>query len=345
MHCDRMFCWNELHRRELIKNGFCADPDHVIAVGVPRFDFYKRPWRKLFEEPPIASNRPIVLVNANFPLAHFNDLPPEDVDRFFAPWKDEIPVYADYWNAVRGNRDARIQFLRHVEALLDADRYHVIVRPHPRENPSFYRKWEESLTAQRRKHLIIADKENITSLIINCDVEISCENCTTTLEAWIAGKPTVSLTFQKHPFFYTPEVGRLLPECDSPDNLPRMVDEALAHPRQEEYSADRNAHMEKWLYSVDGNAALRVANEIAAAIDARPREKSIKLGISDIRRGIKVHLARALGEPSNTRPTFMLRRRLQLDESKPTQRYITYLKAVRPSEEREAKEKIRSVAP
>ncbi len=342
-HCDRVFCWNEVHRAALIENGFCTSPDHVVPVGVPRFDFYLQPWRKLFTKRIADTRRPVILVNANFPHAHFQELPPKVADNFFGQWKHINSIYADYRGAIQANYSGRLEFLKHLDALMEADKYYLIVRPHPRENLNFYLDWYATLSPERQKHVRLGMKEDIFELIANADLELSCENCTTTMEAWICGKPTVGLTFRKHPFFYTPEVGRLLPECDKPQDVVKMVDQALANPAQAEYGEARRRHMEKWLFKVDGHAAERVAIEIEKSISQRTNPTRIRLGFSDRRRGVKLRIARFLGEPCHVSPVLVLRRLLKGTRGKQTVRYRDYLKAIRPADERRARELIRSV--
>ncbi len=343
VHCDLMFSWSELHRDVLVENRFCENPDQVIPVGVPRFDFYKQPWNRLFQKKIADTVRPVILANANFPLAHFADLPPERADNFFSQWKDIIPAYSDYWGAIHGNKSSRQRFLSHLNALFEAGRYFVIVRPHPREDPNFYLQWFDRLPVEHRNNMRLALKENITELILNADLELSCENCTTTLEAWIAGKPTVGLAFNKHPLFYTEQVARLLPECEESDQLVAMIDEALADPSQSQYAEARLRHMEKWMYKVDGRAAERVADAIGRSIAARPKLPDIRPGFSNLRRGMKLRLARAMGEPVNVSPNLYLRRLLKGQRGKQTLRYRDYMKALRPGEERQARDFVRSV--
>jgi surface carbohydrate biosynthesis protein len=341
-HCDRVFCWNIAHRDALIRSAYAA-PECIIPVGVPRFDFYVKPWNQLFKRQIAPAGRPVILVNSNFSLAHFKDLPAKAADTFFGQWTHISPIYADYRGAIEASVKGRIRFLDHLSVLLAADKYHVIVRPHPREDPNFYFNWHQNVPAAQRSHLYLAFKDNISELIANCDLEISCENCTTTLEAWICKKPTVGLTFEKHPFFYTPEVARLLPECDDPASLVTMVDEALARPDQAAYAEGRLRHMEKWMYKIDGQSSARVADEIISAITERARPKRIHLGFSDIRRGMKLRLARMLGEPCNVSPALFLRKLLHGERGKQTLRYRDYLKAVHPADERRARELIKSV--
>ena len=66
-----------------------------------------------------------------------------------------------------------------------------------------YRQWYERALRDGIANVRINLDSNITELILACDVEISCETCTTALESWIAGKPTVELEFGRHPLFFS----------------------------------------------------------------------------------------------------------------------------------------------
>jgi surface carbohydrate biosynthesis protein len=345
MHCDRMFCWSELHRQALIANRFCENPGHIVAVGVPRFDYYRHPWNRLYARPRPAGARPRILVNANFPLAHFMEVPPKSADDFFGQWKDIIPIYKDYWTIIKASQAGLERFPAFVKKLIETDKYDIIVRPHPRENPSFHLDWIAALTPRQRERVRFAPKDNIADLILNSDLEISCENCTTSLEAWMAGLPTVGLAFERHPFFYAPEVGGLQPECDDPDDIVGLVEKALKDPSQAEFADARNAHLEKWICMPDGCASKRTAREIVNAIATRAKPARPVLSFSERRRGMKLRLARLLGEPYHVQPSHFFKRILLGDRGHQSIRYRDYLKAVRPAEERRARELIRNIYP
>ena len=335
--CDRMLCWNKTHHDALIENQFCDDPNHIIALGVPRFDFYTAPWKTLYENKGhFTSERKKILINSNFPIAHFLDGPKEEMERFFTQWSDISDEFADYRQAVEDNHWGRTNFLNYLSQLVKEDRYELVVRPHPRENLNFYLDWYDSLGEEEKKYVHLGHEANITELILACDVEISCENCTTVLEAWIAGKPTLGLTFRKHPFFYRPENGALLPECDDPESLPHLIDKTLNNPTQEDYRGGREAYMEKWVFKTDGRSSERVAEAIVEAVENQPKEKKIKLNFSDFRRAAKLRFFAAINEPYYCRLPHVVKYKLFGERAKPTGRYREYLKAVRPSEAREA---------
>lgn len=341
MHCDLILSWNDTHRDALLANDVAA-PECIQSVGVPRFDFYTSPWSKLYQKERLSTTRPIILANSNFSVAHYDDLPEKDGDAFFAPWKDKIPIYADYKNAIKAHRAAQLKFPRFIDALIKQNKYEIIIRPHPREDPRHYLNWYDSIPAAEKKHVHLDNKSNITELILSCDLEISCENCTTTLEAWLAKKPTVGLTFEKHPMFYNPEICCMQPECDTPENLPAMVDHALANPDQSEHLEGRNAHLRKWIHNPDGRSAERAADAILQSIKNRSQPKNIRLSLADRRRGLKLRLLSTMDEPYNSRPKHYLKHLLFGQKGNQTIRYRNYLKAIRPSEVMDAMNRIKT---
>ncbi len=343
MHCNLILSWNDTHTHALIENNVIQS-DQIQSIGVPRFDFYSPPWSQLYHNPSLKKSRPVVLVNSNFSCAHFHDLPAKDGDDFFSPWIEEIPCFADYRNAINTHHHAQSQFPQFVDTLIKEDKYDIYVRPHPREDPRIYLNWYASIPDSQKKHLHLADMFNITELILACDLEISCENCTTTLEAWLANKPTVGLTFAKHPMFYTQEVCSMQPECNTPENLPALVDHALANPDQPEFKNDRLAHLEKWIYKPDGKSAERAADAILHAIENRPQPKNIRLSFGTRRRGLKLRMHSAINEPYNSRIKHVTKYKIFGKKGKQTIRYRNYLKAIRPSEVKEAIDSIRHAA-
>src|SRR6185503_934347 len=96
-------------------------------------------------------------------------------DQFFAPWKDRTPIYQDYWQIVEDVYKASRRVFDYADALVASDRYELVVRPHPREDDSAYRRWIDGLPPERRRWVRLDSSSNITPLILDCDLEISCE--------------------------------------------------------------------------------------------------------------------------------------------------------------------------
>ncbi|RMF88164.1 MAG: hypothetical protein D6736_11220 [Nitrospinota bacterium] len=309
-HIDYFFCWNRAHKEALSETGF-ASKTHIEVVGVPRFDFYFAPWSRIFQEVPAQrSSRPNVLVCTNFVFARFHDLPPSRADRFFAPWKDRIPAYGNYWELIESRYRARKRFFAFLEAIVHAGRFTVTLRPHPSEDASVYREWYQQLSPALQQGVTIDQESNITRLILACDLEISCETCTTALESWIAHKPTIELVFDRHPVFFHPEVAALNVLCDDPAEIVSLIESQLAAPEQKTFAEARQRHLATWCNGPDGRSAWRIARTIAQALQKKRDGEWRGLQWSDYRRGLKLKGLRSLGLPYNYDPLLFLKKRL-----------------------------------
>ena len=306
-HIDHFFTWNEAHRDALYAAGF-NNRTQIHLVGVPRFDFYFQPWSRLFARDGVPHPRPQVLCCTNFVFAKFQDLPRIEGEKFLQVFR-RMPKYQNPWELVEVNHRCRQRSLQFFEKLLAASQFDVLLRPHPHEDANFYRVWAERLPADLRSRLRIDNTTNITRLILECDVEVSCESCTTALESWIAGKPTVELTFERHPSYFHPDVGALNNLCEDPAQLAKMVEKALHEPPPASVQAARREHLRQWCNAPSGKSAEAIAGIIHRAVsDARPSFGS--LTASDYRRGLTLRAFNSVGWRCNYDPLLFLKRRL-----------------------------------
>lgn len=332
-HIDYFFCWNEPLKRAMEGYGF-GERTHIEVVGPARYDFYRPPWSRAFNDYrwPL-SGRPKVLMCTNFGLAKFFTAPRTEGQRLLAPWTDRIPIYKDWWGLIATHYRAQQRFLLFLEAVVTSGRFDVVFRPHPREDINVYRGLLERLSPEARRNVYMDSSSNITSLILACDLAIGCENCNTTMESWIAGKPTIELVFERNPVFYTPEVAALSPNCERPEEIVAMIERELADPRQERYRAGRVAHLDKWCAGANGRATQRIADIVAARLKDHPEPDWSQLTLADRRRGVKLKALRKLGKPYNYKPLVSLRGRLG---GRHSLKAYNYAKAVTPRDAREA---------
>jgi len=309
-HIDLHFCWSEIVREALLRNGL-GPPTRLEVVGNPKFDFYFEPWSRLYaRRSGPRGGRPRVLLCTNLAFAPYKELPRIEADKLFALWSAQIPLYRRYWEAIEVSHRSRQRVLEFAQVLLEGDRYDVILRPHPAEPAGFYRRWMEGLDMRWRGHLAVAAEAPIQSLILDCDLEISCETCTTAIESWLSHKPTIELVFERHPMFYHPEVARLNVECDRPEDLVPLVERELARPDQPEFQALRQEHLRNWCGSPDGRTCARIASALAeVAAEAQPRIAP-SLTWSDRRRAAKLSCLRRWGLPYSFDPFLDLKARL-----------------------------------
>jgi surface carbohydrate biosynthesis protein len=329
-HIDCFFCWNHVHAQALREHGGQAKT-RIEVIGVPRFDFYFAPWSRLYAPPPRQpGERPVILLCTNFATAHYWELPRSEGDKFFAAWKDRIPRYRNYWKSIEAHFKGRQKALKFLQALLEADRWQVVLRPHPREDAAFYSRWlaELPLTQQRQVHLDATS--NITSLILGCDVEISCETCTTALESWIAGKPTIELLMERDPLWYYEEPSACNVPCAQPEELPGLVEAALTHGVSPPLMEKRRAHLAKWCHSPDGHAAEKMADIIAATLARTPAPDWSKLNFRDRRRAWKWQVTQAMDQPYHYDPLLALKHQVWPERYRV--KYFSQRKGIRPSE-------------
>ena len=325
---DLFFCWNEPHKQALLLTGFDGRT-RIEVVGVPRFDYYFKPWCNTF--PKAASSgdgKPNILFCTNFGFAKFLDLPRARADHFFEGYVNAIPSYRDYWGMVEANHASQRQCIGFLDKLVAAGKYAITLRPHPNENLAIYKKWIDALPAAQRGGIFFDSESNITQLILNCDLEISCETCTTALEAWIVGKPTIELVLQKHPLFYHRDIAEINMSCDTPDTLSGLVDSQLAHGVPELKQEKRAAHLAKWCNSPSGGSASAMARAIAETLAKRPQPNWRKLDLTDIRRGMKLALLRKMGLPYHFAP--LLWAKYRLNSGKYAIKHQAYRKSITP---------------
>tara|TARA_B110000908_G_scaffold157958_1_gene198590 strand:- start:573 stop:1961 length:1389 start_codon:yes stop_codon:yes gene_type:complete len=346
IHCDLHLTWNNLHRDELMKYEFCTPPDMARTVGCPRFDFYKPPWSNVYQQiKPSAENNelPVILVNATFALAHYYTMPRENADRFFALWKDKVEGVADYWRLVETHYKGREKVPSYITPLIESGKYRVILRPHPREELAFYQDWISSLPPEHRNLVSISTNEPPPVSIFKSDIVINCEDCTTSMEAWLAGIPTLTIALEQHPYWFTETYNRLSPIVYNAEELMEMIPPTLETPMQLDYHTLRQEHLEKWLFSTDGKSSERAADEIANLIKEKNLTPHIPFSPRRFWKKWKLLLLKAINEPYRSRPKHILRRMFSDKQEQVSIRYRDYLKSIRRSDSEEAMQKLATV--
>jgi len=137
-HMDFYFCWNQTHQRALIEEGPGGTQTRIEVCGVPRFDFYLEPWRRVYpDEPKELGARRKILVCTNLAFARFDGLADSDTARFFEPFK-RMRGYQDSRALIDCHVRARHKLVAHLDRLARCDLYDIVLRPHPREVADFY---------------------------------------------------------------------------------------------------------------------------------------------------------------------------------------------------------------
>ncbi|WP_456392315.1 surface carbohydrate biosynthesis protein [Nitratifractor sp.] len=295
-HIDYFFVWNQAHK-EAIEEGNDGSIRHVEVVGVPRFDFYFPPLA-----PKKTSPSPTILLCSNFVFAQYADKDPGVADKLFAPWKERVSSYRDYWKLIHTNHRSRKKFFEFLESIRSFPKeYHFILKPHPGEDHEIYKRWYSKLSEEEKRHIRLDTQSYIWELIPQCDIEIACETCTTTLESWIAGKPTIELLLEKAPPFYHEFLSRMSLTCDTPSKLKDRIDLALSGDSDKVFKPEREKHLAKWCDSPSGHSTEKLSKIISEALQDTHPDFS-RLDWSHKRKGLKLKLLSKLNLPYNYNP-------------------------------------------
>jgi surface carbohydrate biosynthesis protein len=339
-HIDYFFCWNEAHRRAIKAEGF--EHTNVEVIGVPRFDFYFEPWSRLVrKERPSGGERPKILICTNFVGARYWELPKVEADKQFAAWGRDVPLFRNYWRSVELHWQARNRFFDYVKTLLATDRFDVTLRSHPFEDAGIYTSWINSLGAKERDRIQFDNDSNICGLMLDHDLEVSCETCTTAMEGWIAKKPTVELIFSRDPLWFNEMHSRANIECDDPPEFPDVVSRELENRDQPEKAEIRRTHLETWCSNPDGQSCLRLAKLIANAVNNMKSPDWSRLNLNDYRRAAKLMTKRQLGLAYHFDPILPLKSAL-FPKRYAIKKYVRH-KSIRPADVTQALRKLESI--
>jgi surface carbohydrate biosynthesis protein len=313
---DRWFTWNDIVRDYMLEHTSLS-ADQVITTGVNRFDFYVEPLRRLLKpredldrEYGLMPGRPIVLWATNFAHAGYAI---KDGDFIQRDWTlrglTKIPGFADaraYAEAdLRSMRDAQRMML---EMFLRFPDVNFIIKTHPAERLDMYAEYLAACRAAGAGNVALVSQEYIGNLLNSASVMVH-RYCTTGLEAWIMGIPTLGLHLKD--WHSDPSGGGALGDAARVDQLVSTADEIGAgisrylsgRAVDEATGANRAAVLRKWLFELDGGSTARQAAalaRLAATGGAAPRRNPVAFG--PLLRGAAKRLGqmainRAVGRP------------------------------------------------
>ena len=312
---DLFMCWNQRHYHAL-KDTPQFGGSVVAITGTPRFDYYFPPYSAVYRNPYPASwqdgQAKIILACTNFGFAPYHELPKRHLS-FADSWASRLPSYKENTTAARAaiHHAARERFFAFADALLEDPQYRLAIRPHPRETHTRYHQWINDLAPAKQARVCFVPHEEIAALINACDAHLSCDTCTTALECWIAGKPTISLHTSSDPIMVNPEQLALSTVCETPAQLVPLLGQVLQSPQKGELLEQRARYVETFCGTPDGRAAARVAEAIHSYFHEHPAAPNWQaLTSADRRRGRKLLALKKMDLPYNFDPLIGLKRRL-----------------------------------
>jgi surface carbohydrate biosynthesis protein len=333
-HIDHFFCWNAAHANA-IQTVMADQGVQVHIIGIPRFDFYF---------PPLATSqkptlRKKILICTNFVFSKFADCDQSVAEHFFGRWSEAVTAYKKWPEFVKINRESKIRFFEFLKKAVNETPYDFILRPHPNENPSIYEGWFNDLDENTKKRIRYERNTPVPELLLECDLEIACDTCTTSLEAWIIGKPTIELHLTDHPVFHHEFVAELNSLCAVPGQLPALINELLEKGSPEQFSAPRKEHLRKWCNTPDGHVCERFAAILKGIVESQPEPDFSNLSFPDIRRGLRLKALKKIGLPCTYSPLLSIK--YALNPKKYSRKNAGQEKTIKPSDVRAWEEKFK----
>lgn len=279
---DLYLSWNEPMAQRIIELGKLP-PEKIKVIGVPRFDFYFPPLTQLLPSKEeiqkqyglqIKPDVPIILYATNYTVASFKD----NKSFLYKDWEtlklNKIDGYkaGQTENLIKWDTISRDLTLVSVRRLLkDFPYIQVIYKPHPSENHLFYQDMIKELKEQFPGRFAFIAQEYIWNLLNVANVLLQ-RTCTTAIEAWIFGKPTLQLHLHPEEFYFSKEHA-----CGSDIvyNYEDIKDRiayytgggTIADPIQT-YRAD---FLKKWCYTLDGKRTIDAASNIAQFLQVQEK--------------------------------------------------------------------------
>ncbi len=282
---DLQLCWNEPMRDLIVEHGLLPE-DRVRVCGVPRFDVYAEPVRRLVADREemlgrhgLDARRPVVLLTSNFVNAGFVEA---NVEFFERNSRDlgltNVPSYARPSENARKDYETRRLAFDAVERLLaDLPDISVALKPHPNESQSAYREWLGRVSAAHPGRVAVIGQDYIWNVLGTATVVIQ-RSCTTAIEAWLHGLPTVEFQLNPGEYYFSPEHARGSDLVRTYEALRERVGAYVSGaPVPEALSAARRQFIRRWVGAVDGGRTRACAAEIDRFVRARPPTAGVAL--------------------------------------------------------------------
>ena len=263
---DCYLAWSEQARQRLLASGLLSDAQ-VRSVGSPRFDFYSLPYtsligdRKTLLEGLGVQNTAAPLVVWAPGNVGFAAVGPAALKR----WKVGTNVDPEFFQDEMV--DVLDQYNEHAPLIVELARrrpgWSVIVKVHPGDQLSRFLWMRE-----RAANIRVVQAVSIRELLVHCDALL--QRCSTAAnEAWMLGKPVLSLGTEREVLKISPEYTAGNTAVRTLDELVAATDGFLEDPRiPEEQERARAAFIEATYFRVDGWSGERCAAAIHDLISA-----------------------------------------------------------------------------
>ena len=260
---DQVFAWGEAGAR-LLDEVLSDQGRSAIPLGNPRMDLLRPPFNRIYRDEVERIRQEygrFVLLNTNFSSVNFIEKAHE-YKKEMKRWESQ-----EKYEKFREYRQFMFrEFLRVAPLLAEGlpGGCHLVIRPHPAEDPQPWR-----ALAERAPNVRVATEGGVAPWLFAARALVHCD-CTTAVEARVAGLPTIAHVPEGAP----PPEQFSLPnavshQARSPEELAALVHQALQGdlpPTQE-----KQARLRVHLSAVEGEPASERAVRLAEKLWATQR--------------------------------------------------------------------------
>jgi len=265
---DLYFFWNksqlELDQSSLVN----ADTISTLA-GCPRMDFHHKNMANLFPTREVLLTRyglsldsKTITIATSTQDVDFDDV---EIENMNAIRNRILSETADYRDLVKNQRKCRLflkEMIQHIVTVYP--NVNIIVKPHPNENISYWRKLVDSHSGA---NVYLCIGEPLNHLLKVSDLHIALNVCTTTFESLLKGVPVVEIhsdmseaLFEEEHLFLSPYTVKTIQEVDAAIQKELFGDtSSLDDPKQ---IKKLQKYIEKYFCKVDGCRCYEHAKEI-----------------------------------------------------------------------------------
>lgn len=289
---DVHFVWNRPMQEILRRNHTISDVN-IYTVGVPRFDFYREPLSKVLlckEEFCIKYNLnpeyPIITFATNFTQASFYNKNREFLEqdsRNLGYKKVMEKISGGVMEVARRDNESReILTSSFIRLMNEFPHVNFILKLHPSEDHQFYYDRFNNIKSGHHDRLRIITQEHIWDILNVTDIEMK-RSCTTGIEAWILGKPTIEMKLNPDEWYFSKEHASGSDVVESYDELRDIVEHYLSGGEiDEDKHVAREKFIRRWCYQVDGKSTERMVQIIDNVLKKRDKCTKPRFSLKNI---------------------------------------------------------------
>lgn len=277
---DLHFTWSQAMAEVLHENKTIAR-DKIVVAGVPRFDFYRQPLKSILnksaflEKYHLNPRFPLITLATNFTQASFftanqdfyrNNAQKHGFDKVFED------LFGDATDIPRRDYLSRELFLDAFVALVGHfPEVNFVLKLHPSEDHQYYQDLIHKKLSSAAARVRIIAHEYIWDVLNATDIELN-RSCTTAIESWLLGKPTIEMQLNPDEFYFSAEFASGSDLVRSTDALIATVSHYLAGGEiPDSLQQAREKFLQTWCNSPDGDATRIVVEHIHRLLDAEKR--------------------------------------------------------------------------